>query len=150
MTADTARRAVDLLIRESGTVRQVILEFAGQSLLFPQLVLDAIDYARDKAEISGKTVLLRVSTDPGLLDERLLQDLSRRSVEITCTTEEAAVPGRPFHGSGPYSLASIEEEAIAQATPMAVRVFPDTRGPGSLQNRTLAAVERFPGSSSWT
>ena len=108
MSEDVALKAIDLLMTESGHIRQSQITFqGGDPLLNVPLVERTIDYALEQASACGKEVLFEVVGSGRLVDSRTLAYLRQRDADIIVSLEPTALDELPlFHGTGPYSLAA--------------------------------------------
>lgn len=102
LDARTGRKAIELLLQESGRVRSCGLTLVGEPLLNPQLTFSLIDAALDCAEQAGKQLRIAVVSDPRLVNERILSTLRRRGVDLVISDAAGELEG--VYGSGPSSL----------------------------------------------
>ena len=108
MGEDVALKAIDLLMTESGHIRQSQITFqGGDPLLNVPLVERAIDYALEQASACGKEILFEVVSNGRLVNPQTLAYLRKRDADIVVSLEPTALDELPlFHGTGPYSLAA--------------------------------------------
>lgn len=91
MPSGVARRAVDLLISESGARRHVEIDFfGGEPLLNFPVVRDTIRYARERGEAAGKRVGFTVTTNGLLLTPEVRRFLLKNKVNVVLSLD-----GRP-------------------------------------------------------
>lgn len=102
LDARTGRKAIELLLQESGRVRSCGLTLVGEPLLNPQLTFSLIDAALDCAEQAGKQLRIAVVSDPRLVNERIRSTLRRRGVDLVISDAAGELEG--VYGSGPSSL----------------------------------------------
>lgn len=121
MNRETARYAVDFLIRESGSHKTVILNFdGGEPLLNFPLVKWVIEYAKEKASLAGKKISFNISTNGTLFNKKIVPYLARERVGIGVSIDgEPSVHDqtRTFgNGSGSYHtiIDNIENNRLFQ------------------------------------
>ena len=113
-----ARKAIDLLMAESGRIKQCHVTFqGGDPLLNPQLVEKTIHYGVQQARAAGKDIFFEVFSDGRLLNEQLLAVLRKQNADIAVKIDSNTDSGLSlFHGSGPYSLSPKEAQEYASET----------------------------------
>lgn len=108
MDEDVARKALALLLKESGRVRQCSIAFrGGEPLLNAPLVEKVIEEGHRLGKEMGKEMRFQVVTDARLLNPALFNRLQKMGVEVVIKFD---VDERPplFGGQGAYSLSSID------------------------------------------
>ena len=80
MTRETLRRSIDLLFTSEGEPVRLQLS-GGEPLLRPDLILEAIDYARNLSETKRRGVRLTLATNALLLNEKVLERLRPYGVD---------------------------------------------------------------------
>lgn len=110
MSEEVARKAVDLLMKESGRIRQCQVTFQGEEpLLNAPLVEKIIDYGLEQARTRGKEILFEVRSSDRLLNERLFAHLRKKNAHVVVKMEGRSNDGLAlFSGAGPYSLSSVD------------------------------------------
>ena len=123
MSETTALKAVDLLLKESGFIRQCRLAFrGGEPLLHPQLVEKTMAYAQEKAAQQGKDIAFEIVTDGRLLNEELLNRLESQNATIAIRINGDHNAQPMFQGSGAYSLSSQNIERRLQTSDAPIHV----------------------------
>ncbi|MDA0748744.1 MAG: hypothetical protein O2954_19680, partial [bacterium] len=110
MTEEVALQAIDLLMKESGRMRQCFVTFQGEEpLLNAQLVEKTIQYGEAEARKRGKEILFDVASESNLLNEQIFTILKKLNAQIVVKLTEPSEDSLPmFQSSGPYSLSSTE------------------------------------------
>lgn len=114
MDEQIACQALELLLKESGRIRQCSIAFrGGEPLLNAPLVEKVIEEGHRLAKKLGKEMRFQVVTDARLLNPSLFNRLQKLGVEVVVKFD---VDERPplFCGQGPYSLSSIDMPAHIQ------------------------------------
>ena len=113
-----ARKAIDLLIAESGRIKQCHVTFqGGDPLLNPQLVEKTIHYGVQQAHAAGKDIFFKIFSNSRLLNEQILAILRKQNADIAVKIDDNDDSGLSlFHGSGAYSLSSKEAQRYASET----------------------------------
>ncbi len=107
MDERTGQQAIDILILESGLVRDLQIAFVGgEPLLNAPLVLRLIDYAVTRAIAAEKRVTPLVVTDGSCLNDRLCGELEQRGAVIRLVSDGTSRTLDGIHGSGQSSLAT--------------------------------------------
>ena len=106
MTEDIGRRAVDLLVKESGYAASVHVSFVGEPLMNAALVLKLADYATDVTSALGKNVSFSVATRAAFLNERTCDELRKRNFEVQLIDTD--VSAENLHGHGPTSVSPFD------------------------------------------
>lgn len=136
MDGETARKAVDLLFRESRqSPRLKILFFGGEPLLEYDLLEEIVGYAETKAARSGQTVIFNMTTNAALLNRPRCAFLARRRVKYLVSIDGPREVHdrhrrRPDGGSS-YLLISEKVPLMKEYQPWLgarMTVHPDTAG----------------------
>ncbi|MBD3366622.1 MAG: radical SAM protein [Candidatus Eisenbacteria bacterium] len=91
MSLETARRAVDLLMRESfGSDRVSLIFFGGEPLLERDLVLEVASYARRRGRDAGRSVALHMTTNGTLLTPDVAAGLNAAGVSVMVSLDGGA------------------------------------------------------------
>jgi len=91
MSAEVARKSVDLLIAMSGTRPMCEVDFfGGEPMLNWPVVKETIAYARKAGEAAGKQFTFTLTTNATLLTPEIMDDLDRESVSLILSLD-----GRP-------------------------------------------------------
>jgi uncharacterized protein len=117
-----ALKAIDLLLKESGRIRQCHLSFQGEPLLNAPLVEKVIYLAQKKARCLGKDISFEIVTNGRLLNEELFNRLQNQHVNIMIKFD--GEEHRPlFQGNGPYSLSSkgMQQHILKQNVPVQLK-----------------------------
>lgn len=106
---ETARAAVDLLIRESGDRRRInITFFGGEPLTELSLIRSVVEHAEPRAREAGKAVDFSLTTNGLLLDDGVVDYLDAHAFGVTVSMDgPAAVHDRnrrTASGQGSYHL----------------------------------------------
>ncbi|MCH5147274.1 MAG: thioether cross-link-forming SCIFF peptide maturase [Clostridiales bacterium] len=91
MSEETAKRAIDFLIENSG--KRKVLEvdfFGGEPLMCLQTIKNVVAYARKKAEKAGKKFLFTTTTNALLLDDDAIDFFNREMENVVLSLD-----GRP-------------------------------------------------------
>lgn len=110
MTSDVGRRAVDLMIRESGRVRQLELDFfGGEPLVNFAVVAEIADYAVQAASKADKRVHFSLTTNATELTPEVVEYMDRMGFSVILSLDgrrETHDRWRRFpDGSGSYERA---------------------------------------------
>ena len=90
MTAETARRAVDLFFAESGGRPELsITFFGGETLLGFEVIRAATEYALEKAADQGRVIGFSLTTNATLLDEPVIEFLVRHRFGVSVSIDGA-------------------------------------------------------------
>ncbi|MDD5603117.1 MAG: thioether cross-link-forming SCIFF peptide maturase [Eubacteriales bacterium] len=91
MTPEVARRAVDYLVENSGTRRNIEIDFfGGEPLLNFQTIKDTVSYARSIEGSHGKTFYFTVTTNGTLLNEEITEYINKNMDNVVIS-----IDGRP-------------------------------------------------------
>jgi uncharacterized protein len=84
MSRDTAEKAVDFLLKESGDSEGCrITFFGGEPLLNFDLIKYVVPFARKKAAKFNKTVLFNMTTNGVLLNDHIIDFLIKEKIDVT-------------------------------------------------------------------
>ena len=121
MSAETARRAVDLLIELSGARKMCEVDFfGGEPLLNWPVVRETINYARRAGAACGKGFIFTLTTNATLLTPEIMDVLDREQVSVILSLD-----GRPeVHDAMRCGSAAMAEEGV--------RAFLERRAPGGV------------------
>ena len=138
MARETALRAVDWLIGQSGEVKRLgVSFFGGEPLLNLRLIKEVIAYACTKGEEFSKSFEFSITTNASLLDRRTIAFLRDNNVKPVVSFDgckQIQDEQRPFVGGrGSY-------EIIVPKIKELLRVFPDATARATLVGRTDPAT----------
>jgi uncharacterized protein len=130
MSAETARAAVDLALRESAPGKTAHITFFGGETLMNFKVLKAtVGYAREAAKAQGKDVDFSLTTNATLLQPDVIDFLADERVGVTISIDgpqEIQDKFRVFsNGQGSYEMAAPKIKALLarhKARPIGARV----------------------------
>jgi uncharacterized protein len=130
MTQETAKAAVDYLLENSpGRSKVNLTFFGGETLINFAVVRDTIEYSRERARASGKTMQFSLTTNATLLTPKIIEYLADNEVGVTISIDgpkELNDQLRVFHnGRGTYDvIAPKVKELLARhkSRPIAARV----------------------------
>lgn len=134
MTEQTAFRAVDWLIEQSGKMKQIHIGFFGGEpfLNFP-LMQAVVAYALQKAQATGKKVGFHAVTNGTMLDDEKVAFIDKHKISIQISFDgprEVQDAQRPFaNGKGSY-------DAIVPRIKKLLAVAPKTHGHAVLSGDT--------------
>ena len=84
MSEETAKKAIDFLIANSGNRKMLEVDFfGGEPLMCLQTIKNVVAYARSEAEKAGKKFLFTTTTNALLLDDDAI-DFFNREMENVC------------------------------------------------------------------
>lgn len=109
MEENTALRAVDWLIEQSGNIRKInIIFFGGEPFLNFSLMKRVVNYAEERTAVLDKTVGFSVTTNATLLDDEKISFIKEHNIHIVISIdgpEEIQDIQRPFAGGrGSYDI----------------------------------------------
>jgi uncharacterized protein len=82
LSPQTARKAVDWLIEQSGAVKNLSIQFfGGEPLARFSLLRDIVAYARKRAEEAGKTMRFTMVTNGSLLDDEKIGFVKEHAIQ---------------------------------------------------------------------
>lgn len=117
MSAGVGLRAIDLLLRESGSRDRLEVDFfGGEPLMNMTVVHQIIDYGREQARRQGKTIHFTLTTNALALNEPELDFLNRNAVSLVLSHDgRPSVHNRmrPLPGGGASSDSVLERIARA-------------------------------------
>lgn len=130
MSGETARRAVDVLLRESGASRVVHLTFFGGETLLNVPVLEAtVAYARSAAAQAGKQIDFSLTTNATLLRPEIIAFLADNQVGVTISIDGPRELQNKFRvfadGTGSYDIVAPKIKALLhrhRSRPIGARV----------------------------
>lgn len=109
MSLEVGRRAIDLLLKNSGTRRHIEVDFfGGEPLLNMPLVKDLVPYGRNRAAELGKQIKFTLTTNALLLDREIQDYLYDHNISVVLSLD-----GRPeihdtmrttINGKGSYQI----------------------------------------------
>lgn len=109
MTVETARQAVDFLIRRSASRKNIEMDFfGGEPMLNMETVRATVDYAREKGGENGKKIKFTMTTNASLLDDENTEYLNENMYNVVLSLD-----GRPevndamrrgVNGKGTYAV----------------------------------------------
>lgn len=145
MNEQAALKAVDLLMKESGRIRQCSLSFqGGEPLLNTQLVEKVIQVAQEKAHKLGKKIAFEIITDGRLLNEELVSRFQKQNVNVVIQYDDDEHPPL-FKGSGPYSLSSRGTAQHIQRLNVPVQLKTNAEhNIFDLSNKIYHGIEQYP------
>ena len=111
MMASVARGALDLLLRESGPIKQLEVDFfGGEPLLALDTVKDAVAYGRQQAAALGKRINFTLTTNAVLLDPPALAYLNEQGISLVLSLDGRPATHNRFRpdagGAGSYERAT--------------------------------------------
>lgn len=130
MSADDARAAVDLLIRESGERPRInITFFGGEPLTALPTIRETVAHAEERAAASGKRVDFSITTNATLLDDHAIDFLVAHNVAVTVSMDGPAAihdrNRRTVGGKGTYDVVADRARRLIErhtARPVGARV----------------------------
>ena len=91
MPAEVGRKAIDFLLRSSGSRRHVEVDFfGGEPLLNRPVLLELVDYGRVKAGEAGKEIKFTLTTNTLLLDQEIQKFIGENHLAVVLS-----IDGRP-------------------------------------------------------
>ena len=119
MSADDARAAVDLLIRESGERPRInITFFGGEPLSALPTIRETVAYAEERAAASGKRVDFSLTTNATLLDDQAIAFLATHNIAVTVSMDgPPAVHDRnrrTIGGKGTYEVVAAKARRLIE------------------------------------
>ncbi|HWP96241.1 MAG TPA: thioether cross-link-forming SCIFF peptide maturase [Syntrophomonadaceae bacterium] len=123
MSSEIGRQAIDFLLEQSGSVRQVEVDFfGGEPLLNPRVIRDVVDYGEEQAARIGKKIHFTLTTNAVLLDQAMNDFIIDKGISVVLSLD-----GRPEindynrkmkNGSGSYDLVLPRIKALVQRQPV--------------------------------
>jgi len=122
MNADTAFKAVDWLMENSGDIESVHIGFfGGEPLMNFPLIEKVVRYARKEAEERGKKVTFGMTTNASLLSDRRIAFLRKEEINPMVSFDgspEIQNRQRPFKdGKGSYDKVYVNIQKLKKAFP---------------------------------
>jgi len=122
MRAETARKAVDWLMANSGGTKQVHVGFfGGEPLLNLPALKETVDYAKEQAARHGKEVRFGITTNATLLDEETVAYFKQEKIEALVSCDGPAEihdRQRPFQdGQGSHAAVVAGAQRLRAAFP---------------------------------
>jgi uncharacterized protein len=117
MSAETARQAVDLALREAAPGKTAhITFFGGETLMNFKVLKSTVSYARETAAAQGKQVDFSLTTNATLLQPDVIEFLAEERVGVTISIDgpqEIQDKFRVFsNGQGSYDMAAPKIKAL--------------------------------------
>ena len=150
-TQEVACRAIDLLMRESGLVRQCFITLQGTELFRrPEFVRQIVDYGLTQAQRFEKELLFEVVDSSGQLDQSAFDGLDLSRVELIVPVDDSPVDLLPFAGET-EPCASCENQTSVQGEAFGTHVRGTVdRNTLNLSERVRRVVDRYPKAQSVT
>lgn len=125
MTVPTARRAIDLLLAESGSAKVVhVAFFGGEPLTNLELIREVVRYARGKESGAGKFVDFTLTTNGTLLSRSATDFLIDSGIGVTLSMDgPAEIHDRNRHttgGRGSYAIVAEKARRLIERHPRPV------------------------------
>lgn len=122
MNADTAFKAVDWLMENSGGIEWVHIGFfGGEPLMNFPLIKKVVRYAKEEAEKRGKKVTFGVTTNASLLSDQRIAFLRKEKINTVVSFDgspEIQNRQRPFkNGKGSYDKVYVNIQKLKKAFP---------------------------------
>lgn len=140
MTEETAKAAIDFLIKESRYLNEIsVILFGGEPFLNWKQLKTVVEYGEEEAKKAGKTISFSLTTNGTLLNDERIQFIVDHNIGVSVSMDgdqETHDAWRPFKdGRGSYQQISQNvKKLLAKKTrkPIAARVtltkdFPDVR-----------------------
>lgn len=88
MTVEVAKKAVDFLIENSGSRKNLEIDFfGGEPLLNLQVIKDTVEYAKQKANEKGKVFHFTTTTNCVLLDDETIEYLNKEMSNVVLSID---------------------------------------------------------------
>ena len=88
MSLDTAKRAIDFLLKNSGNRKVLEVDFfGGEPLMCLETIKEVVAYAKDKAEKAGKKFLFTTTTNALLLDDDAIEFFNREMENVVLSLD---------------------------------------------------------------
>lgn len=122
MNADTAFKAVDWLMKNSGGIESVHIGFfGGEPLMNFPLIKKVVDYAKQEAEKCAKKITFGITTNASLLSEQRIAYLREENIDPMISFDgspEIQNRQRPFkNGNGSYNKTYINIQKLKKVFP---------------------------------
>lgn len=103
MSFDTGRQAIDLLLRESGSRRQLEVDFfGGEPLLNLEVVKQLVTYGKGAAEKADKIIHFTLTTNGILLNQEARQFLNEEQIALVLSLDGRPSVNDRMRGNGTY------------------------------------------------
>jgi six-Cys-in-45 modification radical SAM protein len=103
MSYDIGRQAIDLLLRESGSHRQLEVDFfGGEPLLNLEVVKQIVDYGKAAAQKWDKKINFTLTTNGIELDNRARQFLNGQQIALVLSLDGRPAVNDKMRGQGTY------------------------------------------------
>ncbi len=121
MSEGIARTAIDLGLEHAHLGVLMLCFMGGEALLEPDLLIEAMRYARSEAKRLGKKVFFQLTTSGVGLDDRLAQVLCREKVQVTLSLDgdlrahdprRRLTSGRGSHALGVAALKTLRSAGL--------------------------------------
>lgn len=120
MSYEVGKKALDFLIANSGTRRNLEVDFfGGEPLLNFQVVKDLVAYGRKQEKIHDKNFRFTLTTNGVLLDDDIMEFANKEMSNVVCSVDgrkEIHDMMRPFrNGTGSYDLIIPKFQKLAES-----------------------------------
>jgi uncharacterized protein len=120
MSYEVGKKALDFLIANSGTRRNLEVDFfGGEPLLNFQVVKDLVKYGREQEKIHNKNFRFTLTTNGVLLDDDIIAFANKEMSNVVCSIDgrkEINDKMRPFRkGDGSYDLIVPKFQKLAES-----------------------------------
>lgn len=91
MSLEVAQRAIDFLLRSSGDLKRLEVDFfGGEPLLNFEILKDTVRYGQEKAQEKGKEIRFTLTTNGLLLDRETLHFLNQEKMRVVLSIDGKA------------------------------------------------------------
>lgn len=120
MSFEVGKKALDFLIANSGTRRNLEVDFfGGEPLLNFQVVKDLVAYGREQEKLHDKNFRFTLTTNGVLLDDDIIEFANKEMSNVVCSCDgrkEINDMMRPFRkGDGSYDLIIPKFQKLAES-----------------------------------
>nr|MCR4955404.1 thioether cross-link-forming SCIFF peptide maturase [Lachnospiraceae bacterium] len=120
MSYEVGKKALDFLIANSGSRRNLEVDFfGGEPLLNFQVVKDLVKYGREQEKIHNKNFRFTLTTNGVLLDDDIMEFANKEMSNVVCSIDgrkEIHDMMRPFRkGTGSYDLIVPKFQKLAES-----------------------------------
>lgn len=120
MSFEVGKKALDFLIANSGSRRNLEVDFfGGEPLLNFQVVKDLVAYGREQEKIHNKNFRFTLTTNGVLLDDDIIEFANKEMSNVVCSIDgrkEINDMMRPFRkGTGSYDLIVPKFQKLAES-----------------------------------
>ncbi len=130
MQAETARRGVDLLFKQAGQRDRVnVVFFGGEPLVAFPFIRQVVDYAEQRAQDEGKSVMFALTTNATLLTDAVIDYLDEHRFGVTVSIDGPAELHdryrRTVGGEGSYAVVAAKTRKLLErfrSRPVGARV----------------------------